>query len=100
MANLIDHQYHTKACEQPHNNLEASSSVRDEMQEAINETGQITDDSDSIFELLSKVQKILRHELLRQFDNGNNRFQITCLLEAQLSIDRATECLIDSQLPL
>jgi hypothetical protein len=64
VANLIDHQYHTKACEQPHNNLEAFSSVGDEMQEAfssvgdemqeaINETGQITNDSDSIFELLS-----------------------------------------------
>jgi hypothetical protein len=70
------------------------------MQETINEAGQRVEDSDSIVELLDKAQKILRHELLRQFDNGNNRFQITCLLEAQSSIDRAIECLIDSQQPL
>ena len=59
-----------------------------------------TEDRRNVFELLDKAQEMLRHELLRQFDNGNNRYKITCALEAQVNIDRAIEALFDSQHPL
>lgn len=59
-----------------------------------------TEDGRNVFELLDKAQEMLRHELLRQCDNGNNRYKITCVLEAQVNIDRAIEALFDSQQPL
>ena len=55
------------------------------------------EDNGNVFELLDKAQVMLRHELLRQCDNGNDRNKITCLLEAQVNIDRAIEALYDSQ---
>ena len=59
-----------------------------------------TEDGYNVFELLDKAQKILRYELLRQSDNGNNRHKITCILEAQVNIAKAIEALFDSQQPL
>ena len=58
-----------------------------------------TEDGYNVFELLDKAQEMLRHELLRQCDDGNNRYKITCLLEAQVNIDGAIEALADSQQP-
>ena len=66
------------------------------MQEISGQSGEVRDDRD-ILELLYKAQETIRLELLRQYNNGQNQHIISCLLNAQINIDRAVEALFDSQ---
>ncbi len=57
-------------------------------------------EADSIIELLEEAQGMIKDELQQQFDNGNNRFKISCLLDARVNVLRAIEALYENeQLP-
>ena len=50
-----------------------------------------------LIELLEKAQGIIRDELQQQFNDGNNRYKVNCLLDARLNVLRAIEALYDNQ---
>jgi hypothetical protein len=47
--------------------------------------------------LLEEAQDKIRDEMRRQFDNGNNRFKINCLLDARVNVLRAIEALYENE---
>ena len=59
-----------------------------------------TEEAGNIIELLEEAQGMIRDELQQQFDNGNNRFKINCLLDARVNVLKAIEALYENeQLP-
>ena len=71
----------------------------DQMKEVSSQVRE-TEDGYNAFNLLDKAKELKRLEMLRQCYDGNNRYKTTCLLEAQININRAWEALTDSQQPL
>ena len=59
-----------------------------------------TEEAGNIIELLEEAQGMIRDELQQQFDNGSNRFKISCLLDARVNVLKAIEALYENeQLP-